>query len=213
MGLTKRLRQIGVTTFDGLEDRPVRINDLHRRVQVFVDLEQRPNGGHVAQERGMKPSVATQPADGFVEIEIRSSDPSHVATLHAGAHLLDDRLQFLERPWIGGHGDETSSGTLDGRSKLVDLPYVTTAQRDHERSPPGFVPDEALGPQELERFADRAATDVELLGESRLDQMLTATEPAGEDLLADHIGRIPREMPWVKGTKLRRQLEPPLNVL
>src|SRR5205085_7601624 len=49
--------------------------------------------------------------------------------------------------------------------------------------------------KELERLPHGAAADGELLGDLRLDEVVSRTEAAGEDLLADAVGGVARERP------------------
>ena len=166
----------------------MRINDLGRGVQQLVDPEHGPNGGHVALERCVKPPVAAEPANRFVEVQIGATNRCQIATLHSATHAVDDRVQLVDDPPIHRDGDHPRSRTLDCRAKVVDLPYVPTAQPDHERPPPGLLKDESLGAQHLQGFADWPAADLELTRQSRLDEMLPTSESAGEDLLPDRIG-------------------------
>jgi hypothetical protein len=56
--------------------------------------------------------------------------------------------------------------------------------------PPRLLVQESFGAQQLERLADRTATDVELLGDLRLDQVFPLFEPAAEDLFPDAVGGV-----------------------
>ena len=89
-----------------------------------------------------------------------------------------------------GHAQGSGGATLERGSQPVDVTNVVGGQAHDERATPRLFVQQAFGAQELERLAYRAAADRELLGDLRLDQVLSLAEPAGQDLLADAVGGV-----------------------
>ena len=119
--------------------------------------------------RSCRYTAVTSPASAATSIEV-SSD-----------------AELGERGRILPAGEQPRGPPLDRRAQPVDLAHVLGGQTHHERPATGLLLQQTFRSQELERLADRAAADVELLRDPRLHQVLALGEPAGQDLLADAI--------------------------
>ena len=125
-----------------------------------------------------------------MEREVGARHRRRVTGRNRGVDLVGEAPELPDGDGIAVTRKGSGGATLERGSQPVDVTNVVGGQAHDERATARLFVQQAFGAQELERLAHRAAADRELLGDLRLDQVLSLAEPAGQDLLADAVGGV-----------------------
>jgi hypothetical protein len=197
-------RGVGLARADGVVDGLVLLDDgIERRVDQLVVGEQRVQGRHVPVEHVEQPVIAAPATDLLVEGQVQPADRRPVTGGGPVLQRLQRARQPVQRALVAARRQQVRGPAFDRGAQVVDLADVLPIEQDDECAPAGRLVDEAFGRQHLERLADRAPADPQTGGQLRLDEVRPVAEVAGQDLLAQDLGGVRRQLP---GHRDRRQV-------